>query len=93
MAKLSLYTTGMDTPHQEMPWDFWTDEEKSYVIWQGYDKFLYKSAEVEEYLKASRWLNVTNWLFPVVSYATFLMLRRNVLKVWNRKFNNAVRKY
>jgi hypothetical protein len=92
MAKLSLYTSGPIEPKEEMAWDFWTDEEKSYVVWQGYDRYLLKSSEVKEYLHHSRMLSITNFAFPVVSYLTFRLLRAGPLRIWAGKYNSAFRK-
>ena len=44
MVKLSLYSCDYEEgKFEDMPWDFWTDEEKSQVIYQAYKDNVIKS--------------------------------------------------
>lgn len=60
-----MYTTGYDTVKEDMPWDFWTDEERSWVVNQAYERFMLKSSEVQRYLTLARLHQVVGWVFPV----------------------------
>jgi hypothetical protein len=78
MAKLSLYTTGYDEVKKDLPWDFWTDEEKSWVINQGYERFMLKSDELKSYLRSSRLLTITNALVPMATlFASYAFFKRS----------------
>lgn len=50
-----------------MPWEFWTDEERSLVIREGYKDLVLTSNEVKPYLNASRLHFYTQWLVPIVA--------------------------
>lgn len=50
-----------------MPWEFWTDEERSLVIKEGYKDLVLSSAEVKPYLNASRIHFYAQWLVPIVA--------------------------
>jgi len=49
-----------------MPWEFWTDEERSLVIRESYKDLTLTSAEVKPYLNASRAHFYGQWLVPIV---------------------------
>lgn len=82
MAKLSLYSNP-DQPKEYMPWDFWTDEEKCYVINQGYENFMLKPEELTTYLRSSRLLTLTNWIFPLATLPLTNYLFRNRIQMTN----------
>ena len=52
-----------------MPWEFWTEEERSLVIREGYKDLVLTSAEVKPYLDASRLHFFTQWLVPIAAAA------------------------
>lgn len=82
MSRLSQYTTGYDSDEKEdMPWDFWTDEERSWVIFQGYERFMLKSSEVAPYLRSSRINILGNLLFPVVAFAASTAITKRSVSV------------
>jgi hypothetical protein len=69
MPRLSTYSN-FDYPEGEeqiMPWEFWTDEERSLVIKEGYKDLVLSSAEVKPYLNASRLHFYTQWLVPLAA--------------------------
>ena len=50
------------------PWFTLTDEERSYVLYNGYKRRVFKSEEVSDYLRTVRLSNISQVLFPVVAY-------------------------
>lgn len=69
MPRLSSYSN-FDYPDGEeriMPWEFWTDEERSLVIREGYKDLVLTSSEVKPYLDASRRHFYTQWIFPLAA--------------------------
>ena len=55
-----------------MPWEFWTEEERSLVIREGYRDLIITSPEVKQYLDVSRTHFWTQWLVPLgVAAAVF----------------------
>ena len=63
-----------------MPWEFWTDEERSLVIKEGYKDLVLTSGEVKPYLDASRLHFYTQWLAPIaVAAACFGPFRGSLL--------------
>ena len=69
MPRLSTYSN-YDYPEGEeqiMPWEFWTDEERSLVIKEGYKDLVLSSTEVKPYLNASRAHFYTQWIVPLVA--------------------------
>jgi hypothetical protein len=67
MPRLSSYSN-FDYPDGEeqiMPWEFWTDEERSLVIREAYKDLTLTSKEVKPYLDASRVHFYTQWLAPL----------------------------
>lgn len=85
MAKLSMYSNP-DESKQYMPWDFWTDEERSYVINQAYTEFFLKPEEIQPYLRRGRLLTLTNWIFPVVTLPLANYLFRSHIRMTNSYF-------
>jgi hypothetical protein len=89
MPQLSSYSN-LDYPDGEeriMPWEFWTEEERSLVIKEGYRDLVLNSREVKPYLDASRMHFYTQWLVPLaVAGLTFGPLRGSV-------FANAYKKH
>lgn len=71
MPRLSTYSN-FDYPDGEertMPWEFWTEEERSLVIREGYKDLSLTSNEVKPYLDASRTHFYTQWLVPLAAAA------------------------
>lgn len=71
MPRLSSYSN-FDYPEGEeriMPWEFWTEEEKSLVIKEGYKDLILTSKEVKPYLNCSRLHFYTQWLVPIAAAA------------------------
>ena len=71
MPRLSTYSN-FDYPDGEeriMPWEFWTDEERSLVIREGYKDLIINSKQVKPYLDASRLHFYTQWLVPLTAAA------------------------
>lgn len=69
-----------------MPWEFWTDEERSLVIREGYKDLVLTSAEVKPYLNASRLHFYTQWLVPLLAAGVcFGPLRVSLLATAYRK--------
>lgn len=69
MPRLSTYSN-YDYPEGEeqvMPWEFWTDEERSLVIKEGYKNLILTSSEVKPYLNSSRLHFYTQWLVPILA--------------------------
>ena len=69
MPRLSTYSN-YDYPEGEeqvMPWEFWTDEQRSLVIKEGYKDLVLTSTEVKPYLNASRIHFYTQWLVPIIA--------------------------
>ena len=67
MPKLSSYSN-FDYPEGKeeiMPWEFWTEEERSLVIREGYRDLALTSPEVKSYLNTSRAHFWTQWLVPL----------------------------
>jgi hypothetical protein len=81
MARLSQYTTGYDSNTEDLPWDFWTDEERSWVISQGYERYMLKSKEVSGYLWYSRCNQISNLVFPVAVFAASCFLTGRSINV------------
>ena len=50
-----------------MPWEFWTDEERSLVIKEGYSNLVLTTPEIKPYLNASRNHFYTQWLVPIIA--------------------------
>jgi hypothetical protein len=50
-----------------MPWEFWTEEERSHVINQAYKQRYLTSKEVKPYLSASATHMITKYLGPILS--------------------------
>ncbi len=50
-----------------MPWEFWTDEERSLVIKEGYKDLVLTSTEVKPYLNASKAHFYAQWLIPIIA--------------------------
>lgn len=72
-----------------MPWEFWTDEERSLVIKEGYKDLVLTSAEVKPYLNASRLHFYTQWLVPLLAAGVaFGPLRVSLLASAYRKHPN-----
>ena len=82
MPRLSLYSN-LDYPDGEeriMPWEFWTEEERSLVIKEGYKDLVLSSKEVKPYLDASRVHFYTQWIVPLaVAGLCFGPLRGSLL--------------
>lgn len=76
MVKLSQYSNGYEEGKFElMPWEFWTEEEKSQVIYQAYKDHYLTSKEVKHYLDVGRTHMITQFLVPAfagVSYFGFM---------------------
>lgn len=53
MPRFSTYTADYSTL-ETMPWYFWTDEERSYVIKQAYERLYLTSEQVKPYLDVTR---------------------------------------
>lgn len=72
MPKLSSYSNFDYPDGQEeiMPWEFWTEEERSLVIREGYRGLVLTSPEVKPYLNTSRIHFWTQWLVPIAAAAT-----------------------
>ena len=71
MPRLSTYSN-FDYPdgqEQIMPWEFWTEEERSLVIGEGYKDLVLTSKEVKPYLDASRLHFYTQWVVPLAAAA------------------------
>jgi hypothetical protein len=49
---------------ETVPWYFWTDEERSYVIKQAYERLYLTSEEVKPYLNVTRTHYYAQWLVP-----------------------------
>ena len=81
MSRLSQYTTGYDTVTEDLPWDFWTEEERSWVIFQGYERYMLKSSEVAPYLRNARANQFGNALFPVAALLGSLLLTKRSVTV------------
>lgn len=82
MPRLSTYSN-FDYPdgeEQVMPWEFWTEEERSLVIREAYKDLTLTSAEVKPYLNASRIHFYSQWLVPIAAAAlAFGPLRSTLL--------------
>jgi hypothetical protein len=73
MPRLSSYSN-YDYPEgheQIMPWEFWTEEERSLVIKEGYKDLVLTSREVKPYLNSSRIHFYTQWFVPILSAGLF----------------------
>lgn len=69
MPRLSSYSN-FDYPDGEeriMPWEFWTEEERSLVIRESYKGLSLTSSEVKPYLDASRLHFWTQWIVPLAA--------------------------
>lgn len=71
MPRLSTYSNFDYPDGQEriMPWEFWTEEERSLVIREGYKDLVLTSQEVKPYLNASRLHFYGQWLGPLAAAA------------------------
>ena len=91
MPRLSTYSN-YDYPEGEeqvMPWEFWTEEERSLVIREAYKDLSVTSAEVKPFLQASRTHFYTQWLGPIGFAAlAFGPLRGTLLSKAYRKHVN-----
>lgn len=88
MPRLSSYSN-YDYPEGEeqvMPWEFWTEEERSLVIKEGYKDLILTSKEVKPYLNASRAHFYTQWIVPILALGvSFGPLRVSLLAKAYRK--------
>jgi hypothetical protein len=64
------------------PWFHYTDEERSFVIFQAYKNRILKSEDLTSFMRTNRLLNWSNWLFPLAAYPLF----NNFL--WKGSFNS-----
>lgn len=81
MPKLSSYSN-FDYPEGQeeiMPWEFWTEEERSLVIREGYRDLVLSSPEVKQYLNVSRTHFWTQWLVPLGVAGALVGPARNIL--------------
>lgn len=67
MPRLSTYSNldYADGDEEILPWEFWTDEERSLVIKEGYKNLIITSPEIKSYLNTSRLHFWTQWLVPL----------------------------
>jgi hypothetical protein len=78
MVKLSSYSYGYEDGNFEpLPWEFWTEEEKSQVIYQAYKSHYLTSTEVKPYLDVSRRHMITQFLGPVAAVYTYFGYFKN----------------
>jgi hypothetical protein len=54
-----------------MPWEFWTEEEKSQVIYAAYKERYLTSKDVKPYLDTARQHMVTQFLGPILAGAAY----------------------
>lgn len=82
MVRLSSYSNGYDnTGIVVTPWEFWTEEEKSQVIYQAYKDHYLNSGEVKKYLDISKRHMYTQFLVPALSgVAYFGILKDSLFK-------------
>lgn len=71
MPKLSMYSNDIyrGDEGETMPWEFWTDEEKSLVIQNGYRRLILTSKDIRSYLNTTRAHFYTQWLGPISAFA------------------------
>lgn len=50
-----------------MPWEFWTEEQKSQVIYQAYKEHYLTSKEVKSYLDVGRTHMITQFIVPALT--------------------------
>lgn len=70
MPRFSTYTADY-SKLETLPWYFWTDEERSYVIKQAYERLYLTSEEVKPYLEVTKRHYISQWAVPAalaVSY-------------------------
>ena len=87
MPRLSVYKTGYDDGDEYVKlWEFWTEEEKSFVIHNAYQHLHLSSEEVRSYLATSRMHSITQWVGPLVLAGAYqFVLKDSVFKGFYRK--------
>lgn len=77
MPRFSTYTADYSRL-ETVPWYFWTDEERSYVIKQGYERLYLSSEEVKPYLDVTKRHYITQWLVPAALAVTYQFGLKNL---------------
>lgn len=68
MVKLSSYSNNYDDgKFEDLPWYFWTAEEKSVVIRNAYADKTLNSKEIKPFLNASRTHAITQFVVPAAA--------------------------
>lgn len=72
------------SPYRLKLWFAYTGEEKSYVIYRGYETGIINSAEVQPFLRTARFNHASNILFPFLAFplmklAVFDRLKSKIL--------------
>lgn len=86
MPRFSTYAADY-SKNETVPWYFWTDEERSYVIKQAYERLYLTSEQVKPYLDVTRRHYFAQWLVPAVLTVGYQFGLKNL-----SFFNNIYRK-
>lgn len=63
MPRFSTYVADY-SKLETLPWYFWTDEERSYVIKQAYERLYINSEDVKPYLDVTRRHYISQYVVP-----------------------------